>query len=68
MVQAVAISGVVAGIITGALVVAITRMIAGKGMLIAVIALALLAAIPNSKFLEAETLDLSFKSSLFEES
>lgn len=26
------------------------------------------AAIPNSKFLEAETLDLSFKSSLFEES
>ena len=25
-------------------------------------------AIPNSKFLEAETLDLSFKSSLFEES
>ena len=45
VVQAVAISGVVAGIIMGALVVAITRMIAGKGMLIAVIALALLGAV-----------------------
>jgi uncharacterized protein YjbI with pentapeptide repeats len=45
VVQAVAISGVVAGIVTGALVVAIAKTISGRGILIAVLALALLGAV-----------------------
>lgn len=45
IVLAMAISGIVAGIVTGALVLVITRMIAGNGMLIVVIALAFLGAV-----------------------